>query len=256
MLAYSYIDGNYVTINESQVVIDSGCTLVIARDIETYECGHSIHKDTNDHVEHWYLYGDGTIKDECSDYVSYAYHSHITLKRSCVCPKERVYIRNVAYIDTPCYGCMNAKGHENDVINHGLQAFRMAEESATCTDSLVRVRDILCNHSWEICCTNRNEYCGPIGITGTGDVIAYFPTDVYSMPINKRTILDLGLTKLRNCLILGDKDISHDEYWVCNLEIQYIWVKEWYWNTLTQEEREMVLFMTATYSKINTIKIV
>ena len=138
-----------------------------------------------------------------------------------------------------CYGCNQAIYHKSDIINHGLNAFNECDfdEVFTRLDNLYR------HPEWEVCCTGEHRFCGPIGIMGTGDIVSYYPVDVYST-ISKyangyRIIGDTGIKKLKE--FFNTKVSKHEEYFVKRIRPICIWVKKDWFNSLTEIEKLKII---------------
>lgn len=164
-------------------------------------------------------------------------------------PRDGYNSTKTIHIDETCVcpGCKELEQHRHDRVIHGLSAFR---KTYSMQELWVRLNHVLYSTDTEICCTSKT-YCGPIGIAGHGDVTAYFHTDVWSYidDHGNRVLSEKGMENL-------DTPYSdHDEYWVRNINVEEFWVKEWYWDSLTQEDKNMIVFM-AIHAGLDAIKII
>ena len=221
--------------------------------VTCYSCGH-ISVETEETCNTVVVFADGSHKVYCN---KYEYCQSIDLwdyrkifpkailKK--MPPKDNLVGTRYINEECVCPGCKDLCRHKDDRIIHGLSAFNQVYNMQ---ELWVRLNHVLYSTDTEICCTSK-AYCGPIGITGHGDITAYFHTDVWSYldDYGNRVLSERGMKNLENPYS------DHDEYWVKNIIVEEIWVKEWYWDSLTQEEKNMIVFMT-THSGLDSITII
>lgn len=246
MLAKNIYKENYVTINPAEVVVGEMWVTDTYYNVYQYTCGHKYYECAEQYPSQIYIYGDGSWGRCHTGYILangdiYCDTSSFGKHIKSMLPKEEIDHVEEIYVDMVCEGCQEALSHKNDLVNHGLQAFCKGDVNDI-NSSIKRIDDILENPEWEICCSNKSIYIGPIGITGHGNVTAYFPIDVYSKideNTSERYISEIGTDRLSEYRKFGS-DIDHDEYFVKTLNPTAIWVKEWYWERLSPDERRVV----------------
>lgn len=271
MLAYNNLKKEYVTVNPSEVVVNELCVTDIHYKKYTYACGH-VYYGTEDEYEEdpstWYIYGDGSCSLSHSGIVTLNWDQYKDLDRFGKAAKNNllkavnyakgvteihsnpngviydmyIYHEEHIYVDELCEGCHGALAHKNDLVNHGLQAFRIKNVDDI-NEALKRLDDIINNPDWEVCCSNSSTYIGPIGVSGYGNVVAYYPVDVWSIvdgDSSTRCIAQRGTERLKEYRESGTLLSDHDEYFVKYLNPTAIWVKEWYWEQLSPEQRREI----------------
>lgn len=115
----------------------------------------------------------------------------------------------------------------NVLMNHGIEAFNNVNTDNRYQELLTRILNIINNPQWEICCTNKDVYIGPIGITLTGDVIAAYAQDVASIyNANGHRYIPEPTGKEKECSLKEWHRTIESEAWVRNVKIESIWIQD------------------------------
>jgi hypothetical protein len=263
MIAFDVNTKNFVTVNPGLAVIGVIETTDTIADVTTkvYQCGHEeTRKDISEYHNTYVVFGDGSTKCTYNPY-EYRYYSFGAINRlpdveefslfpkrirenlPCDEYREEEIIQE---IEDVCPGCKRAKTLGDLIVTHGVSAFNRADSFEEIYSRLLKMNFAKELYpEAEFCCCSEGTYIGPIGIAVKGNITAYFETDVYSY------ILENGKRGWCN-----EHKSDHDEYWVTAPEIQYLWVKEWYWETLDKGQRQMLAFIVSNCYKTNLIKLV
>lgn len=245
MLAKDVNTGEHVTIDPAMVVVKELWLIDNYYTVFCYSCGHKCYGDIEEDMEYnysMYLYGDGSFSRIHSGYVTVNWEQYEDISRfgkwiNGHIPKDGEYANEII-IEEPCDGCQWAIAHKDDTVNHGLQAFRKGD-SRDVEESMQRLDDILSHPEWEVCCTNDHIFCGPIGITGTGNVSAYYPVDIWSEidEDGSRCVTERGMERLKEYRESGTLLSDHDEYFVRSFTPTALWVKRWFYDRLAPVDR-------------------
>lgn len=264
MVARNNLTGEYEIVTENKVVVcnvyyDYSCTYV-----EEYTCGHRVIIDTDDSTDddNYFLFADGHIEyvdpdedDYSPEYEAVSKWSNLQIRniknldtdiQNTLADLKNKHFNEVCYtlcvdstsikmhyINDICCGCKESQHHMNDRVTHGLSAFNRCKNVDEIRD---RLNFVLNNKTTEICCTS-NNFCGPIGVSGYGNITACFHTDVWSqVSDNGKRIIDFD--KL-------DNSSDHNEYWVTEMKPDTLWVKNWFWKDKYPQEQELIKQMAA-----------
>lgn len=235
-------NGTYGTAAESQVCIGWFKAQIVTDSAYVYDCGHVYVYDRNIEERMAYAYADGSIRDTFTGLMSVKdwtteEFNHITKKyvlkdMTLEFGLMKSSRKNVQKVDTPCIGCVSAIGHKMDFVIHGLSAYRVTSLAGM----KERLQFVLENKDNEVCFTS-NIYPGPVGVGGYGDITAYFYTDICSF--KRKTNGQRGVTPTGCERLRGEGRMStHDEYWVKQFTPTEFWVKRWYWDSLSDTQKE------------------
>ena len=160
---------------------------------------------------------DGTIDTiDREDLVYMEYENVICIKVKdttlIIVVENRVYVKDLEILE-------DFNGYK---FNHGLNAYSFT--STAVTNALTLTKD----NSIEICCSYRNEYCGSIGVTLTGECRLASTMDLQSLIDDK---VGRYVKKMyEETFITSPKEVkkstTHGEAIVSNFKITSIWYKE------------------------------
>ena len=213
-----------------------------------YSCGHSINHGAQTKEINFYILSDGSVQTELPKYKSIVgskyvpkwnieklhmpkrIHDNIVMALP-----DDVSGTNIIKKNYMCCGCKKAETHKNDIVNHGLSAFNVCDFN----EIINRIDKIRKNKNWQICCSNRNCICGSIGIAGTGNVISYFPVDIFSKK-GKEGRREVNIPF--KCLKIDENEwVLNDEYIVNNINMLYMWAERyWFYEELDEQKRNII----------------
>ena len=244
-----YEDG-YVTVNPytTSVCVGTHYTSDVYCTYNVYSCGH-IMEDGDQREEYqnnWYLDTKGNCSLYCSQYEAVDYNmfrleqfpKHIRKELLASTMQEHPKYVNK---NCRCQGCRNAVRHLNDYVIHGLSAYN---HCYNLNDIWKRCKSIKAS-DYELCCTS-SIYPGPIGIAGHGDIVSYFDNDCWSYIDNHS----------KRCIGKLNNVSDHNEYWVRNIKPDKFWVKEWFWEKLSHEDKSFIIFMAKSIWNLSEIDII
>lgn len=120
------------------------------------------------------------------------------------------------------------------LVSHGVSAYNSVNtgnESEAVHEALFRIKEISKNPQWEICGADKHFFIGPIGILGSGYTTQYYPNDVMSR-------LD-EISRKREATCLSHSS-DHDEHFFKCSKIRALWVKEWFWQDLSESSKQKI----------------
>lgn len=184
-------------------------------------------------------------------------------------------------IQAECPECEARKVYElpyrTRYVSHGLNAYKKDWYA----NALLRGLDIIKNPQWEICCSSIQNNIGPFGLWGKGDETLCFKHNVWSyvgedgrrhigdkyldiegyleMPIDFKPE-DIEQVYIADLLLFdrnqdGKDGKYHSEHWVSNFKPTHLWVKKYFWDKQSEEERSNIKKFASDYLKVKLIMV-
>ena len=266
MIAWNWLKEEYIQAKECNVPIGKVVSFKITGEYTEYACGHTrVHEHRAEEFDAFYtVFADGSIKEGCETMFiepvwfklnknKVAEQDDISADDINKCRKDSAIrtfkkVRNdikINRINCKCPGCKLAVNHENDIVTHGLNEC----SSTTFEGMLQRAKYVATETNSEICFAGdrlKEGMMSVMGISGTGNIVSYYPVDIGSgIAPNGRRMLNKYSPNEDSIFRLYDdaekrNAIKRDEYWVNRFKPMYIWIKDYYYESLNNSQLEQL----------------
>lgn len=266
MIAWNWLKEEYIQTKEYNVPIGKVVSFKITGEYTEYACGHTrVHEHRAEEFDTFYtVFADGSIKEGCETMFiepvwfknkkdKVAEQDDISVTDINKCRKDSAIrtfkkVRNdikVNKVNCKCPGCKLAVNHKNDIVTHGLNECSIT----TFEGMLKRAKYVATETNSEICFANdrlKEGMMSVMGISGTGNIVSYYPVDIGSgIAQDGRRMLNKYSPNEDSIFRLYDDTekrnaIKRDEYWVNRFNPMYIWVRDYYYESLSKQQLEQL----------------
>ena len=143
------------------------------------------------------------------------------------------------------------------ILSHGVSAYNALNSA---DEIISRIEDVEKHHEWQICCSNKTQPIGAVGIYVMGHNHYVSNVDLCS-ELNEKgdRVFDIDSHRATRGIITSRGDYSldewdHTEHVVSKTKIKALWVKEWALKSIPSLEGELQKYADEKHLRIFILK--